>query len=249
MDISWQPGRNGWETGSNEILAGKINKRDRLKMQLARFKNRSEFQARNKALQSQLDRLEKEIGDMEKHLLPTADASQPLSSYKNHFMAMEISMPDHPTVLEVVKETKHLINGLNQANITSKELGSAEKNGFIGWRKCRDCHPAQTGKWQRSKHASAFLTLIGNDQQFNLDCLPCHVTGVDSKAPAAALTLPSELQLVGCESCHGPGRLHIKNPTSSKPAPVTEAACLQCHTPERDDSFNFIDDLKKLKCP
>jgi hypothetical protein len=249
MDISWQPGRNGWETGSNEILAGKINKRDRLKMQLARFKNRSEFQARNKALQSQLDRLEKEIGDMEKHLLPTADASQPLSSYKNHFMAMEISMPDHPTVLEVVNETKRLVNRLNQTKISGKEPGIPEKGGFIGWRKCRGCHPAQTGKWQSSKHASAFITLIEKDQQFNLDCLPCHVTGVARKDPTAALTLPSDLQLVGCESCHGPGQLHIKNPTANKPAPVSEKACLQCHTPERDDSFNFVDDLKKLKCP
>ncbi len=248
MDINWQPGRNGWDTGSNEILAAKINKRDRFKMQLARFKSRPKFQARNKALQSQLDRLEKEIDDIEKKLLAAADADRPLSSYKNHFMAMEISMPDHPDVLEVVNETKRLINRLNQTKITGKEPGIPEKDGFIGWRKCRGCHPAQTGKWQRSRHASAFLTLIEKDQQFNLNCLPCHVTGVDIKAPAAALTLPSDLQLVGCESCHGPGQLHIKNPTSSKTAPVTEEACLQCHTPERDDSFNFIDDLKKLKC-
>ncbi|MBE9521199.1 MAG: hypothetical protein IME97_08710, partial [Proteobacteria bacterium] len=158
MDISWHPGRNGWKTGSNETLAGKISRRDHLKMQLARFSNRPDLYKRNKALQSQVDRLEKEINDMEKSLLSAKDADQPLSSYKNHFMAMEISMPDHPTVLEVVNETKRLINGLNQTKITGKEPAIPEKDGFIGWRKCRGCHPAQTRKWQSSKHASAFLT-------------------------------------------------------------------------------------------
>ena len=158
-------------------------------------------------------------------------------------------MPDHPAVLNVVEETKRLINELGQQNITGQKQWNTGEKGFIGWRKCLDCHPAQTAKWQGTRHASAFLTLVEKKQQFNQECLPCHVTGADRLNPADSLMLNSDLQVVGCESCHGPGLAHLGSPATVRTAPVVETACLNCHTTEQDDSFNFATDLKKLKCP
>jgi mono/diheme cytochrome c family protein len=47
---------------------------------------------------------------------------------------------------------------------------------------------------------------------------------------------------VQCESCHGPGDLHVlsKGEQSMTPLPVLET-CLKCHTPERsgDEGFEY----------
>jgi hypothetical protein len=227
LDIVWQPDSTGWETGDDSILAAKTSKRDRLKQLIDRFSNRPELKTRNQALQS----------------------NQNPSSYKNRFITIDKSMPDHSTVLEVVNEINKLVNNFNQNNNMADKSGILKRKGFVGWRKCQDCHPAQTGKWRSTRHASAFVTLVEKDQQLNLDCLPCHVTGVSINNPAIALAMPSDLQLVGCEACHGPGLTHINNAKTEKPAPVREETCLGCHTPERDDSFDFINDLQRIKCP
>ncbi len=63
-------------------------------------------------------------------------------------------------------------------------------------------------KWQKTRHAKAYDSLAAKGQQFNQDCLPCHVTGVVTGKEPYILTLPEALLQVGCEACHGPGRAH-----------------------------------------
>jgi mono/diheme cytochrome c family protein len=45
---------------------------------------------------------------------------------------------------------------------------------------------------------------------------------------------------VQCESCHGPGELHVKSKgeQSMKPLPTVQT-CLKCHTPERSGEGGF----------
>jgi predicted CXXCH cytochrome family protein len=64
------------------------------------------------------------------------------------------------------------------------------------------------------------------------------------------LSLPSVLQQVGCEICHGPGKSHAAsgnpNQISRKPS---AAICLRCHTADRDKNFNYENDLARIACP
>ncbi|MFN2366114.1 MAG: multiheme c-type cytochrome, partial [Desulfurivibrionaceae bacterium] len=142
---------------------------------------------------------------------------------------------------------KKLVNALNRKSLPLTGDGMSVR-GFVGWTVCRNCHREQVKSWQASRHATSHLTLVEKGQQFNLECLPCHVTGADHNDPAAAIGRAADLQVVGCESCHGPGSIHSLNPASRRTAPITEKICLACHTPEQDDSFDFGGGLKKLKC-
>ncbi len=46
---------------------------------------------------------------------------------------------------------------------------------------CRTCHLKQFEFWQRTRHASAYLTLYSKNQHFNSDCIGCHTLGFQDK--------------------------------------------------------------------
>ncbi|MFH1143032.1 MAG: cytochrome c family protein [Candidatus Eisenbacteria bacterium] len=137
-----------------------------------------------------------------------------------------------------------------------KKEAEKKEYGFIGAQSCKTCHniPAkgeQFAKWQSSKHAKAYQTLL-NDQSKAIatgkkltkpaheapECLRCHVTAWDAKAELKGAKFdPAEG--IGCESCHGPGAeykaVHMKDVPKAMTLGMIapgEALCVSCHNPE-----------------
>lgn len=141
---------------------------------------------------------------------------------------------------------------------------AAAANKYIGAAKCANCHKAeavgnQMGKWAESKHAKAFEALATDaareaakakgieDPQKAEACLKCHVTAFGKPAEELGSGFKPE-QGVQCESCHGPGDLHMKERVKAAakakdgaPAPVAEGeivghpkmdTCTGCHNAE-----------------
>ncbi len=94
---------------------------------------------------------------------------------------------------------------------------------FAGAKVCGECHTKAYAKWEKSKHAHAFETLVkGRKGQeatwvsriYDPDCLCCHVTGWDPenvvRFESGYLDQASTAHLAGqqCENCHGPGQKH-----------------------------------------
>jgi len=243
MEVDWRPTRKWRSAGQQDLTAGK-KERIRLQSQMKQLRERPELKNHYDNIRERLTALENTLTQLERQ---EKSAAESVSSFDNRFVAMNVSLPDHPAVLDLVNENKKLVEALNRKSPPSTgEAVSAR--GFVGWTACRECHRKQVQSWQASRHATSHLTLVEKGQQFNLECLPCHVTGADSNDPAAAIGRAADLQVVGCESCHGPGSIHRLNPASQRTAPITEKICLACHTPEQDDSFDFEGGLKKLKC-
>ena len=99
--------------------------------------------------------------------------------------------------------------------------------------------------------------LEAKKQQFNPDCVVCHVTLPDPAAAAAIkenkllLRLPEQFRSVSCESCHGPGAAHDAEPTQT-PVPrrqPDEQICKTCHQLEHDRHFVFTEKEKQIRCP
>ena len=79
----------------------------------------------------------------------------------------------------------------------------------------------------------------------------CHVTGYDQPGGSTVThNLDGAMVNVGCESCHGPGAAHGKDPENVGIARDTpESTCVQCHSPEHSDLFDYDAYRKTLVVP
>ena len=263
MLINWQKSKTWGRKGAIKELALKKQELDGVNGRISRIEHREKEKdlSANSSYQKLLlsrDRLLSSIIFLENELYDLKETGQAPSTYENNFIAMDLKLPDQPEVEKIVKTTKLNVNqaGRNKAaNSIVKPEVSIEKLVFAGWQICAQCHTLQTDFWEKTKHSSAYQTLVEQEQQFNLDCLPCHVTAEYettriSDNESVLLTLPSVLLGVGCEVCHGPGKAHTASQDPSQISRKPGASiCLSCHTPERDEKFNYGNDLERIACP
>jgi len=116
--------------------------------------------------------------------------------------------------------------------------GPPDDAKYIGTSKCRMCHMKEHKTWKKTKHASNFDGLQG-DEQKNPDCLKCHTTGYGKPGGFVSLEETPKMTNTGCEACHGPGSAHA---AAAKDAPdegdwdkkinnVPQNTCVACHNP------------------
>jgi hypothetical protein len=211
------------------------------------------------ALKKNKERLLDEIRGLE-FSIDQQNREHPSSTYtNNHFVDLDIGLPDDLQVIKIVGRTKHEVNRIGKERalqLLSKEPTSQDESarfGYVGWQFCARCHHTQAAFWKKTNHFNAYKTLADKQQNFNLDCLPCHVTydpGNKNVELKDILSYPSDLLNVGCELCHGPGLFHNEDPAKQSMVPrPAEIVCNRCHTPKRDDNFNFLKDIKAISCP
>jgi Cytochrome c554 and c-prime len=266
MLVNWQKSQIWGKIGDAKELALKKQELDGINVRISRMERREQGKDISgdvgyQKLVASKEKLLSEIIFLKNQLSNLKESGREPSTFENHFIALEIGLPDQPEVAGIVKETKQKINqaGRTHLNTVTQTASRPEpelKNlPFTGWQTCAECHKTQTEFWLKTDHASAYQTLVEQDQQFNLDCLPCHVTseykdvkvGEDEKI---LLSLPATLQQVGCEICHGPGKNHADLQLSTAILRKPDIAiCLRCHTAERDENFNYINDIQKIACP
>ena len=114
---------------------------------------------------------------------------------------------------------------------------------FVGNAACEDCHDDAIKFWQGTRHAHAWETLVERGQQLDLECINCHVTGW-GRPGGATIAINERLRDVGCETCHGPGSIHVAKGGNEKPSavvrnPPQEFCATECHTKEHSDTFQY----------
>lgn len=255
LDIDWH-GASGW-AGADlaEQIRGKQSTIDRLSWQIRRIEQRgapTEVFKSDPAGLSAYNRLIEQRRQEETLLAglrrnaALADPANPPSTFAASFIGLESSMPDRADVLLITERIKTEIAAANQqiaakgGALPATPLATPRDAGYAGYNSCTACHRDIAGRWQQTRHARAFDSLETKGQQFNGECIVCHVTGVITGNEPYLLTLPENLLQVGCEACHGPGLAHAAAPESVHPQKKPAAAvCLRCHTPEQDDHFDY----------
>jgi hypothetical protein len=124
---------------------------------------------------------------------------------------------------------------------------------YVGMDACSDCHADEDAFWKKTVHASAWKTLVDRGQEYDLDCIGCHVTGWD-KPGGSNLAHNDKLRDVQCETCHGPGSIHVakggtEKPAAIKLAPEPTLCANQCHTKEHSDTFQYEAYLRDITGP
>jgi len=265
LEVHWNTQNKRWEEpGSENLLADKKNEMDRLGWQINRYRRQGEpeqaFKNQPEVLEAYNDMLARQKLLEEEIIRLTAeqkarDASrQRLSSYSSHFEAMRKELPDNPAIRAIVEATTSEVNRIGKAAVKARISGSTGQQqegpsgNYAGSAACTSCHAPQFAKWRGTQHATAYDTLEAKGQQFNVQCLPCHITGPAAQTGQEMLALAHDLRQVGCESCHGPGHAHTLQPAIAKAGKPTMETCLRCHIGEHDDRFNFVEALSRLRC-
>ena len=116
--------------------------------------------------------------------------------------------------------------------------------GYAGMDECETCHEEAVEFWRTTVHAGAYQTLVETNQQFDLACVGCHVTGF--REPGGSEVVENAgLRDVQCEVCHGAGTFHVDEPEADKGGAQhirldsPESVCAKCHTPEHSDTFVY----------
>jgi len=182
---------------------------------------------------------------------PEDDGSRSLIAGRK--VDMHRSLADEPKMTKLVDATLEQLGPLLAAEAAEKAKHhpkpTAEKSrgDWVGANACRTCHAVQFEDWRKTPHARAYVTLLKEKRQYDLDCWSCHVTGAGAKGGPASPTEVGYLRNVQCEACHGPGREHVENPTVDMNKSPKEAHCKGCHTDEQTEGrFVFDDYLPKI---
>jgi len=255
LEIDWQPSKR-WASQARENLASTREALAQVQFQLSAIRqdpdpetalrNRPEqlnayhlLQKRETALVADVERLSKEVAEEDR------GRDRP-STYRNRFVAMEATLPDQPQVLSLITRLKEEVNAMGQQQGVASPPAPGRQI-YLGSAGCGSCHQSQHAAWQATPHASAYQALAKDRQQFNPECLPCHVTGIAMDQGKEALSLPEDRRGVGCESCHGPVRDHRERRQGKdmirKPSPEM---CLTCHVPPHDLDFEYGAAIKKV---
>ena len=109
---------------------------------------------------------------------------------------------------------------------------------FGGAKTCEPCHTEIYAKWGETKHAHGFDVLVDAGRELDRDCTPCHVAGFHELGGFVNAIESPHLTGIQCESCHGNGHDHLKDPTVPPPTDA-KAVCTELPHQGPDPDFDF----------
>ena len=123
---------------------------------------------------------------------------------------------------------------------------------YVGTEKCLTCHKDAAAVWAASAHARAFATLIARKADADPKCISCHTIGFGNPTGYRREFADTKLINVGCESCHGPGSLHVREREGDTSAhftfrPLDGGDCVKCHYGEFSRPFDWNEQWPLIK--
>jgi hypothetical protein len=159
------------------------------------------------------------------------------------------------SVQEQVKQYDKAAGEANLAAAAQKKVPAPPKGqaSYVGMDKCDDCHSDEVAFWKKTVHAQAWQTLVDRGQEYDFSCTGCHVTGWE-KPGGTNLAHTDGLRDVQCETCHGPGSIHVAKGGEERPFavvrnPPKDLCASQCHTKEHSDTFQYEAYLRDIVGP
>lgn len=144
------------------------------------------------------------------------------------------------------EEVRHARLAVDDPNHLSADMvpGVRTVATYAGTEQCLACHQTAAAIWTASAHAHAFATLIARNADADPKCIGCHTVGFGEPSGYRREFGARRLVDVGCESCHGPGSLHVRQMEGDRSVnftfrPLDAGDCLKCHHGEFSRPFDW----------
>ena len=171
--------------------------------------------------------------------------------FDSQLIALDRTVPADPPLVETYARYLERVAQLSEELTKKHEEERADKfPPVLRAQDCQRCHIAIYNRWAQTPHAHAIDSLTKKNEHQNPECIVCHVTSYHTGGFISWEKTP-EYAGVQCVQCHGrmDGHIEFHSGTSQKgdaPPQVQQTTCLQCHTPDQDDDFDFERDEKLI---
>jgi hypothetical protein len=177
-------------------------------------------------------------------------AGSPVETETNEIRFLRDTIPQDASFRALMQEyrdeVRHTRLAVDDPNNLSAEMvpGVRTVATYVGSAKCLDCHPSAASVWRASAHAHGFATLAGRKADADPRCIGCHTTGFGTPTGYRREYRADKLVDVGCESCHGPGSLHLRAEEGDHTVnftfrPLDAGDCIKCHHGEFSRPFDW----------
>jgi hypothetical protein len=174
----------------------------------------------------------------------------PLEVDGNEVRFMRDTIPQDPVINQMVldyrEEVRHTPLTVDDPNNLSADRipGVQSAATYVGTESCLACHKAAGAIWQKSAHAHAFAMLVDRKADADPKCISCHTVGFGDPSGYRREFGAEKLVNVGCESCHGPGSLHVREKQGDTSIaftfrPLEGGDCMKCHYGEFSPPFHM----------
>jgi hypothetical protein len=174
----------------------------------------------------------------------------PVQAITNEIRLLHDKIPQDASLVSMMQdyrqEVRHAQLAADDPNHLSADMvpGIRTEATYVGTEKCLGCHPSAAATWQLSAHAHGFATLVSRKADADPRCIECHTTGFGSPTGYRREYHSDKLVDVGCESCHGPGSLHIRQKQGDTTVnfvfrPLDAGDCQKCHQGEFSRPFDW----------
>jgi hypothetical protein len=162
--------------------------------------------------------------------------------FTNRLIPLRRSLPRDEKVAGQMRKLDATIAAINLESAKPPPPAEPGRPFYVGDAKCTSCHKTAAAFWKKTVHASAWKTLVDGGKQNDYKCVSCHVTGY-GEVGGSSLGHTDRLRNVQCETCHGPGSMHVAAEGTEDPPAVHKqtpaSTCTVCHTEQHSDTFQY----------
>jgi hypothetical protein len=177
-------------------------------------------------------------------------ADAPLRVTSHEIRLLHDRIPQEHSVRELaqayrdeVRSTRLAVDNPTNA-ATDAVPGIRASATYVGTHRCIECHKVSGAAWAKSAHAHAFETLVDRKADADPKCIGCHTVGFGTASGYRREFGRAKLVDAGCESCHGPGSLHVRQRDGDETVnftyrPLGAGDCQKCHYGEFSRPFHW----------
>lgn len=197
----------------------------------------------------------REVTDLEAELSKLSAPWQPPATGNyvvNALVPLHRRLRRDPGLVGKMKALDKAIAAVNLRQATPPPAAEPGRATYVGMDRCASCHRSAVTFWKHTVHAHAWKTLVDGGKQADYKCVGCHVTGF-GQVGGSSLGFTKKLESVQCETCHGPGSVHVAGEGNEEPLAIRrdtpETVCLTCHTEQHSDTFVYDPYLRDIVGP
>ncbi|HEX7597884.1 MAG TPA: multiheme c-type cytochrome, partial [Polyangia bacterium] len=131
------------------------------------------------------------------------------SYFINELVPIRRTLPRDTALAAGMRKLDQAVGAANLRVAEAPPPAEAGRAHYSGDASCVHCHKASARFWKATAHAHAWKTLKTVGKTAHGDCVVCHVTGY-GEVGGSSVGFNKGLQNVQCESCHGPGSIHVE---------------------------------------